>query len=167
MLAVAVALPPGYRNSVASCCASVALPPLPKASNLPAGLEPAGHLPRAGLQPSAVGVSHHAAQPQDLVRLGDGRLAHLLQYVGYIRGAGVEEGIQRLDGPGRGALRRRRRHDTTAIASLACTRSVSPTDGRDERDADFLLGAPTGIDYGQPVIEQSDDGDLDSGCLSR
>ena len=33
--------------------------------------------------------------------------------------------------------------------------------GGDQRDADFLLGALAGLDLGQPVVEQPDDGDLD------
>ena len=55
--AVLPSMGPGFRNSVASCCASVALPPLPKANSRP----PAPNLAAASRAHSAILAPSRAA----------------------------------------------------------------------------------------------------------
>src|ERR1700733_16090462 len=140
--------PPGSRNSVASCCASGAPPASADSNLLPAGRDPPAAPPRALRQPRAVALADDPPQLQDLLGLGRRGGAHLLEHGGQVRRVRVEERVQRLHrgitvrgavraavrAAVRGAVRGRRAHQvttsparcTTAIASLACTRIVSP-----------------------------------------
>ena len=124
----------------------------------PARGEPGGGVGGAGHQPGAVALADHPAQLDDLLGLGHRGLAHLLQHGGQVGGAGVQERVERLHRP-RAWLRPGRitgHLPTTAIASLACTRIVSPTRRADQRDADLFL-ALAGVHDGQPVVEQAHD----------
>src|ERR1700733_378958 len=132
--------PPGSRNSVASCCASGAPPASADSNLLPAGRDPPAAPPRALRQPRAVALADDPPQLQDLLGLGRRGGAHLLEHGGQVRRVRVEERVERLHrgiavrAAVRGAVRWRRAHQvtasparcTTAIASLACTRIVSP-----------------------------------------
>ena len=144
----------------------------------PAGREPGGHVLGAGPQPGRVAGADLAPQLGDLGGLGHGGRADLLQHrvqVGSV--PGVQERVQRLHRGRAGAAGRAAGlpprsdaaggHDvTTAIASPACTRMVSPGRGADERDADlFLAGA--GVHHGQVVGEQPHDGHRRRRCRSR
>ena len=148
--AVLPSMGPGFRNSVASCWASVALPPLPKANSRPPAPNLAAACARALGDPRPVPRADGAAQLADLRRLGHGRGAHLVEHGGQVAGVGVQERIQRFH---------RVAHDpalaapTTAMASLACTRIVSPTPARHQRHADRLL-ARAGVDHGHLVLQQ-------------
>src|SRR5262249_18836277 len=98
----------------------------------PAGREPAGHAGGAGPQPGRVAGADLAPEGGDLGGLGHGGPPDLLHHRLQVALSRVEERVQRLQrgraGAAGGAARPARRgHDgTTAIASPACTRTVSP-----------------------------------------
>src|SRR5581483_11822022 len=73
-------------------------------------------------QPRAVPFGDDAAQVGDLDGLGDRRGSHLLEHAVQVGRVRVQERVQRLHRVGAGA-----HGPTTAMASLACTRIVSPT----------------------------------------
>ena len=154
---------------MAISCASVELPPLPNASSRPPTENRPGHVLGAGAQPGGVAGADLAPQGGDLGGLGHGGPPDLLHHRVQVALARVEERVQRLHRGRRwrcrraAGLRALRGHDvTTAIASPACTRMVSPGRGRHERDADlFLAGA--GVDQGQVVAEQPHHGHRDGG----
>src|SRR5262249_46374746 len=98
----------------------------------PAGREPAGHVLGAGPQPGRVAGADLAPQRGDLGGLGHGGPPGLPPPPAPVAPARVEERVERLHRGGAGvaggaAGPARRGHDgTTAIASPACTRMVSP-----------------------------------------
>src|SRR6185437_8419172 len=89
----------------------------------PARAEPRRGFPRALGDPRPVPYAHRAAQLDDLGRLGHGRRPHLVEHGGQVAGVGVQERIQRFHGVAHDGAR----VPTTAMASRACTRIVSPT----------------------------------------
>ena len=150
---------------MASCCASVALPPLPKASSRPPGGEPGGHRPRAATQPGAVARPTARRSSSDLLGLGDRRLAHLLEDGGHICRARVQERVERLDR----AVRAARGVPVGSLRHRAPPRWLpwrAPGSCRRPRayqgDADFLR-ALAGVDEGQLVRRAAAHRDLDGG----
>src|SRR4029077_3758523 len=97
----------------------------------PARAEPGRGFPRALGDPGPVPLGDGPAQLADLGHLGHGRRAHLVQHGGQVAGVGVQERVERFHGvahgpaPGIGASAVPA--PTTAMASRACTRIVSPT----------------------------------------
>src|SRR5205823_5442072 len=87
----------------------------------PARAEPGRGFPRALGDPGPVPVGDGTAQLADLGHLGHGRRAHLVQHGRQVAGVGVQERVERFHGVAHGPP------PTTAMASRACTRIVSPT----------------------------------------
>ena len=148
------------------CAAAVAEGQQPAARR-----EPRGHVPRAGQQPGAVGGPHRPAQLQDLLRLGDRRLTHLLEHGGHICRAGVEERVKRLDRAGSGRPRAPCRSEPASSRHhrdrfLGVDQDRVADRGGDQGDADFL-DALAGVDERQAVVEQPDNGDPRQRCPSR
>src|SRR5690606_38607124 len=105
--------------------------PVAERQQLPARGERVRHGPRACLEALPVARGDLLAQLHDLLGLGLGGAAHLLQHGLDVGTAGVEEGVQGLDASW---LVHRyllslpvRVHHVVASASPACTSTVSPT----------------------------------------